>query len=68
MKKATKDLISAVWFFVMGATCLAMASQNGSKALYFVAAGLSFLAGVINLLDSFKAWRSDDKSWKGDPD
>lgn len=45
----------------MGATCLAMASQNGSKALYFVAAGLSFLAGVINLFDSFKARRSDNK-------
>lgn len=61
MKTSKKDLISAVGSFVMGATCLAMASQNGSKALYFVAAGLSFLAGVINLFDSFKARRSDNK-------
>lgn len=48
--------------------CLAMASRNGFKALYFVAAGLSFLAGVINLLDYFKARHSDGESGKGDPD
>jgi len=44
--------------------CLALASHNGFKALYVLAAGLSFLAGAINLFDCFKAWHSDDESEK----
>jgi hypothetical protein len=59
------NLSSAVSSFTAGAMLLAMASQNGFKALYFVAAGLTFLAGVINLLDYFKARHSDGESGKG---
>ncbi|BAL01745.1 hypothetical protein OBV_45460 [Oscillibacter valericigenes Sjm18-20] len=62
------NLSSAVSSLTAGAMYLTLALQNGFKALYFVAIGLSFLAGVINLLDYFKARHSDDESGKGDPD
>jgi len=68
VKKAKTNLISATGSFAAGVMCLSMALQNDFKALYFVAAGLSLLAGTINLFDYFKARRSDDESGKGSPD
>lgn len=58
------NLSAAVSSLTAGAMCLALASHNGFKALYVLAAGLSALAGAINLFDCFKAWHSDDESEK----
>lgn len=50
--------------FCGGVICLTLAWRNGFKTLYLIAAGLSVLAGVIKLLDYFKAWHKDEKFGK----